>query len=128
MTLVNKLGYGPLTRPLGIDVVVNPRAITVSTILQQIRRGKIHSVHLISDDFGEILEAEALETSSLVGVPLREARLPPGVIVGAILRGSEVQVARPDTVIATGDRVVLFALKDAVKAVEKLFSVRLEFF
>ncbi|MSO70755.1 MAG: Trk system potassium transporter TrkA [Alphaproteobacteria bacterium] len=128
VTLVNKLGYGPLTRPLGIDVVVNPRAITVSTILQHIRRGRIHSVHLLSDDFGEILEAEALETSGLVGVPLREARLPPGVIIGALVRGGEVQVARPDTVLAAGDRVVLFAVKESVKAVEKLFSVRLEFF
>ncbi len=128
VTLVNKQGYGPLTRPLGIDVVVNPRAITVSTILQQIRRGRIHSVHLISDNFGEILEAEALETSSLIGVPLKDAHLPPGVIVAAVLHGDEVTVARPTTAIEAGDRVVVFAVKNAVKAVEKLFSVRLEFF
>ncbi|MEE8276624.1 MAG: Trk system potassium transporter TrkA [Alphaproteobacteria bacterium] len=128
VTLINKLSYGPLMRPLGIDVAVNPRAITVSTILQHIRRGRIHSVHSLADDFGEIIEAEALDTSSLVGVPLKEAKLPSGIIVGAIVRDQTVHMARPDSTIQVGDRVVIFATKDAVKKVEKLFAVRLEFF
>ncbi len=128
VTLVNKLSYGPLMHPLGIDVVVNPRAITVSTILQHIRRGRIHSVHLVSDDFGEIIEAEALDTSSLIGRPLREAKLPQGVIVGALVRNGKVLMARPATTFHVGDRVIVFATKAAVKKVEKLFSVRLEYF
>jgi len=33
-----------------------------------------------------------------------------------------------DTVINLGDRVILFATKDAVRKVEKMFAVRLEFF
>ncbi|MCW8862022.1 MAG: Trk system potassium transporter TrkA, partial [Rhodospirillales bacterium] len=43
ITLVNKGTYENLVTTLGIDVVVNPRAITVSTILQHVRRGRIHS-------------------------------------------------------------------------------------
>ena len=39
VTLVNKSSYGPLIGNLGIDTVVSPRAITVSTILQHVRRG-----------------------------------------------------------------------------------------
>src|SRR3546814_4052017 len=82
VTLINKATYGPLIANLGIDTVVSPRAITVSKILQHVRRGRIRSVYSLSEDFGEVIEAEALETSSLVGVPIREARLPDGVIVG----------------------------------------------
>ena len=41
MTLVNNASYGALMRSLGVDAVVNPRAITVSRILQHIRRGRI---------------------------------------------------------------------------------------
>jgi len=128
VTLLNKLSYGPLMRPLGIDVVVNPRAITVSTILQHIRRGRIYSDHSLSDDFGEIIEAEALGTSGLVGMPLKEARLPAGIIVGAVVHGETVEIARPHTVIHEGDRVVILATKDAVRKVEKLLSVSPEFF
>lgn len=128
ITLINSATYVPLTPSLGIDVVVSPRNITVSTILQHVRRGRIHSVHTIRDGFGEIIEAEAMETTSLVGVPLQEAELPDNVLVGAVVRNGEVIVPRSDTIIQANDRVVLFAAAEAVRDVEKMFSVRLEYF
>jgi len=128
VTLINKATYGSLVGTLGIDTVVSPRVITVSTILQHVRRGRIRSVHSISEGFGEVIEAEALETSSLVGVAIREAKLPEGVIVGAIVRGEEVIIPRGNTVVRPNDLVVIFAATAAVKKIEKLFSVKLEFF
>ena len=128
ITLINKSTYEALITTLGIDVVVSPRNITVSTILQHVRRGRIHSVHTLREGFGELIEAEAMETSPLVGKPLREAKLPESVLIGAIVRDGQVIIPRGNTVVEAKDRVVLFAAKDAVRKVEKLFSVRLEYF
>ena len=128
ITLVNKSDYNTLMGDLGVDVVVNPRAITVSRILQHVRRGRIHSVHSVQEDFGELIEADAMQTSPIVGKPLREVNLPSGTRFGAIIRKGKLIVPRAETVIDTGDRVILFAAKDVVKKVEKLFSVRLEYF
>ncbi|HEX6979243.1 MAG TPA: Trk system potassium transporter TrkA [Alphaproteobacteria bacterium] len=128
VTLINKTTYSALVSSLGIDVVVSPRAITVSTILQQVRRGRIRSVHSLREGFGELIEAEALETSGIVNKPLREAQLPDGVILGALVRGDKVIIPRADTVPKPGDRVVLMATASAIKSVEKMFSVRLEYF
>jgi trk system potassium uptake protein TrkA len=128
VTLVNKSSYSPLVGSLGIDVVVSPRAITVSTILQHVRRGRIRSVHSLREGFGEIIEAEALETSSLVNKPIRDAALPEGVIIGALVRGDTVEIPRADTVPRVGDRVILFSTYAAIKSVEKMFAVRLEYF
>ena len=128
LTLINKSVYEPLIGSLGIDVVVNPRNITVSTILQHVRRGRIHSVHTLREGFGELIEAEALATSDLVGAPLRDVNLPKGVVVGAIVRDDEVIVPRGGTIIQAKDRVVLFAESKAIRAVEKMFSVQLEYF
>jgi trk system potassium uptake protein TrkA len=128
IALVNRDTYTPLVTTLGIDVLVNPRAITVSTILQHIRRGRIRSVHSLRDGFAEVIEAEALETSPLVGAPLSEISLPPDVIIGAIVRDGEVIIARSTTVIESRDRVILLSAAHSVKKVEKMFSVRLEFF
>jgi trk system potassium uptake protein TrkA len=128
ITLINKTSYSQLVSGLGIDVTVSPRAITVSTILQHIRRGRIRAVHSLGDGFGEVIEAEALETSGLVGPPLREIDFPEGVIIGALIRGGEVIIPRGDTIVKAKDRVILFATAAAVKKVEKMFSVRLEFF
>jgi trk system potassium uptake protein TrkA len=128
VTLINTDTYNPLIGPLGIDAVVNPRSITVSTILQHVRRGRIRAVHSLGEGVGEVVEAEALETSSLVGQPLRDINLPGGVIIGAVLRGGEVIIPRGATVIQAKDHVVLFTRPDAVKKVERMFSVRLEYF
>ncbi len=128
VTLINKNSYEPLVGHLGLETIVNPRTITVSRILEHVRRGRIRSVHTLADGFGELIEAEALETSSLVGVPLREAKLPKGVVLGAIVREGEVVIPRGGTVVHAGDLVILFAASQAVKKVEKLFSVKLEFF
>jgi trk system potassium uptake protein TrkA len=128
ITLINKGAYESLVSSLGVDVVVSPRNITVSTVLQHVRRGRIHAVHSLRDNFGEVIEAEAMETSSLVGIPLREVKLPHGALVGAIIRGDEVISPRGNTVVENKDRVVLFATAEAVRKVEKMFSVQLEFF
>ncbi len=128
MALVNKTDYAPLMSNLGIDVVISPRAITVSNILQHVRRGRIHAVHSLQEGFGELIEADAMETSPLVGKPLKEIKLPTGVLLGAVVRDGKVISPRGNTVVQVKDRVVLFATADAVKKVENMFSVRLEYF
>jgi trk system potassium uptake protein TrkA len=128
ITLVNKGTYETLINSLGIDVTVSPRNITVSTILQHIRRGRIHSVHTLREDFGELIEAEALETSELVGKPLKEINLPGGVMLGAIVRDGEMICPGGSTIVEPKDRVVLFASAKVIRKVEKMFSVQLEYF
>ncbi len=128
ITLINKSAYEPLISSLGIDVVVSPRNITVSTILQHVRRGRIHSVHTLREGFGELIEAEALETSDLVGKPLREVKLPSGVLLGAIVRDGEMICPGGSTVVQASDRIVLFAAAEVIRKVEKMFSVQLEYF
>ncbi|MGY9005032.1 MAG: Trk system potassium transporter TrkA [Alphaproteobacteria bacterium] len=128
MALINNPNYPSLVTSLGIDVVVSPRAITVSTILQHIRRGRIRAAHAVHEGFGEVMEAEALETSGLVGSAIRDVKLPAGVIFGAILRDGVVILPRGDTVIKANDRVIIFAITEAVRKVERMFAVGLEFF
>lgn len=128
ITLLNRSTYNTLMGSLNIDVVVNPRAITVSRILQHVRRGRVHSVHSIYEGFGELIEADALETSPLVGRPLRDINLPVGVILGAIVRGRTVITPRGTTIIQAGDRIVLFSSTASIRKVEKFFSVGVDFF
>ena len=128
ITLINKGTYENLINSLEIDVTVSPRNITVSTILQHIRRGRIHSVHTLREGFGELIEAEALETSELVGRPLKEVNLPSGVLLGAIVRDGQMICPGGSTVVEPHDRIVLFAAAEVIRKVEKMFSVQLEYF
>ena len=128
MALINDQDYGPISEAVGIDRYVDPRATTISTILQHIRRGRIKGVYSVSDGAAELIDAVALETSPLVNKPLREAELPEGVMIGAVYRDGKVSMPTGDTVINAGDRVVLLSLRDYVKDVEQMFRVSLEYF
>lgn len=128
VTLINNPVFGNLVTSLGIEVVVDPRATTVSEILRHIRRGRIRGLHSFRDGAAEVVEGDALETSLLVGKPLRDINLPPGTIIGAVIRGNEVEIPRGDSVIQADDRVVILGLQESIQKVEEMFSVGLEFF
>jgi trk system potassium uptake protein TrkA len=123
MALVNNLYLDPLISSLGIDVVVNPREITISTILQYIRRGLILSVHSLRNGVCEVLEAEAASASRLSGASMGNLDLPAGIIIGLVIRDGKVFCPVPETVFEAGDRFVILCRSKLVKEVEELFAV-----
>lgn len=128
LALLNEQGYAAFARGLGIDAHVNPRQITVSKVLQHVRRGRIRGVHALLHGAGELIEAEALETSPLVGKPLRDVDLPPGLRLGTVVRNGKAMTPKGDFVVRAHDKVVLFAMPECIKRAEQLFRVTLEFF
>jgi trk system potassium uptake protein TrkA len=126
--LTNKVEYHRLVSAIGVDIAINPRLVGVSRILQYIRRGKVLSLSMLPGEGVEILEYEAMETSDIVQRPLAKMRFPKGAIVGGVERGDEFLIPDGRTLIVPGDRVVVFARKEAVSKVEKLFLVKLEYF
>lgn len=127
-TLLNRTGYGPLIGALGIDAVISPREITASTIMRHVRQGRIRSVNALRDGRAEILETELMTTSPLVGRRIDHAGLPRDALIGAIVRGDRVLIARPDLVMESKDIVVLIASTAVVKKVEAMLAVRPDYF
>lgn len=128
LVLINNPDFLNLSKSLGIDAHISPRSVTISRVLQHVRRGRIRAVHSVQKGQAEIIEAEALETSPMVGAPLRELDLPAGLRIGAIYRNGEVIKPDGNVRIKPKDRVVLFATAETVKQVEQMFRVSLEFF
>lgn len=127
LCMINEPGFAGFGEFLGVQSVISPRTITTSSILKHVRKGRITDVYTLADGQGEIVEAEALESSALCGHCLRELKLPRDMRVGAVVRGDRVLIPRGDTEIAAGDHVILFALARAQKTVAKLFSASAEY-
>ena len=126
LALVNKNIYTPLTFSLGIDAMVSPRDITVSKIMQHIRRGRIKAIHNILDGTAEIIEAEASQSSGIINVPIGQLKIPNGVVIGAIVRKGEVYIPRSEDIVRPGDHVILLAAYGQAAKVEQLFSVQVD--
>ncbi|MBZ4022513.1 Trk system potassium transport protein TrkA [Rhodobacter sp. TJ_12] len=128
ISLVNDPTLVPLMATLDIDAYINPRAITVSSILRHIRHGKVRGVYSIGDAEAEIIEAVVLSTSPIAGRMVREIDFPEGVLVGALRKGERVMKPAGDTKVEENDVIVLFALSKDIPEVERLLQVSIDFF
>ncbi|HWT69608.1 MAG TPA: Trk system potassium transporter TrkA [Pseudomonas sp.] len=132
MTIINNPAYVDLIQGGDIDIAISPQLATIGTLLAHVRRGDIVSVHSLRRGAAEAIEAIAhgdAKSSKVIGKAIENIGLPPGTTIGAIIRDEEVIIAHDDTVIQTGDHVILFLVdKKHIRDVEKLFHVGLSFF
>ena len=128
ITKISKFSYFSLMSMIGIEQVVSPRLSAINTILQHIRRGKVLSSISIKGEQAEFMEAVALETSEIVGKPLKNISFPKGALVTSIIRNDDIIIPSGDSVIEPDDRIIIFATRQAIPKVEKILTVKLEYF
>ena len=128
ITRISKLSYIPLVSAIGLDTIVSSRLSAVRAILQYIRRGKIISVAPLKGEHAEAIEAEALETSDITNTPLSKLKFPKGALLGAIVRGEEIIIPHGQSVVKENDRLIIFSLHKVIPKLEKLLTVKLDYF
>jgi trk system potassium uptake protein len=128
ITQISKFSYFPLMNMIGIQQVVSPRLSAINSILQHIRRGKVLSAKSIKGEQAEVMEALALETSDIVGKPLKHISFPKGTLVMGIIRDESITIPSGESIIEPGDRIIIFAERSAIPKVEKILMVKLEYF
>jgi trk system potassium uptake protein TrkA len=100
----------------------------VSSILQNVRQGKVLSDISIFGERGEFIQAVALETSDITNRPLKDLNMPKGALLVCIIRNGDIIIPTGESVVTPGDQIIVFTVKQAVKKMEKLLTVKLEFF
>jgi trk system potassium uptake protein TrkA len=126
LCLCSKKSFSNLATSLGIDGVISPRGITVSKILQHIRKGRIRAVHSLGENIGEIIEGEVLESSNLAGKTVEEISKPQRIIVAAILRQDQTIIPTPQITFLLDDRVIFMVSQEGLHDVEKLLMARFD--
>jgi trk system potassium uptake protein TrkA len=123
-TLLNKMTYASLVTSLGVDAIISPRVITVSTILQYVGQGRVRAIYSLAGGYAEVVEAEARETSYIIGLTVEDITVRDSIYVAAIIRGEEIVLNPTRFIIGVGDTLILMVKRDCARKVEKLFSVR----
>jgi trk system potassium uptake protein len=151
LALINRKAYADLVQGTTIDIALSPSHAVIGELLAYVRRGDVEAVHSLRRGAAEALEAIVRGDKGscrMAGRRIEELTLPRGVQIGAIVRGlpvpgdedslalgdkrgdarPEVIIAHHDTVVQTGDRVIVFMpSKKQVREVEKLFQVAATF-
>jgi len=118
---VENMEYIHLAEEMGVDSIINKKLLTAGRIFKFTLSGKARTVRYMAGTNAEILEYTAEPGSPITKFPLRDAGFPENAIIGGIIRGSDTFIAVGDTQVEGYDRVVVFALPEAVKEVDSFF-------
>nr|MBA3403913.1 Trk system potassium transporter TrkA [Gemmatimonadaceae bacterium] len=122
ITLVNKRSYEPFMTTLGIDSVLSPSEMTISTVLRHVRGSNVSALYTLREGFGEVVEAEVGPSSPLLEGPLLELGLPDGMIIGAVVRGDRVIIPHGETQFEPGDHIVALVTYSDLRKAAALIS------
>ncbi|MDI9224265.1 Trk system potassium transporter TrkA [Pantoea sp. EA-12] len=126
MVLIQRRAYVDLVQGSVIDIAISPQQATISALLSHVRKADIVGVSSLRRGIAEAIEAIAHgeeTTSRVVGRLIEDIKLPPGTIIGAVVRGDDVIIANDNVRIEQGDHVIMFLTdKKFVPDVERLFQ------
>lgn len=122
VAVVHRLALLPLVHEAGIDVAISPRTAIANAVLRFARGGEISSVTTFLEGEGEILELVVGEGALADGQVIAELPLPKDVLIGAIVRDGSAEIARGRTKLRERDRVIAFAMPDAMPSLQRIFG------
>ena len=123
----NRDNYFSIVHSAGLESVVSPKLITVGRILRVVRglqnkKGSVMiSLHRFSDYDAEAAEFEINSTASHLGVPLKDLRLRPGILIAAILHRGKVSIPNGKSIICAGDRVLIVSHAELIQDFNDIF-------
>ncbi len=121
VALLSKGAYIPISQSIGLDAAVSQKLAVTREVQRFLHGSHVQSVATIHGLDAEILELEAEPGSPITSAPLREQKIPNGILIGAVA-GEEVEIATGQSHILPGQRAIVFAISTRVQEVEALFS------
>ena len=119
---VTRPEYVPIISSLSLlDRAVSAHMSMINAILHFVRGKNVKAAALLHRLPGELLDVVVPAGSPWCGKPIKDQRIPNGLMIATALRGDQVISATGDLRLQAGDRLVVFALPQAVAKVEALF-------
>ena len=128
ITKINRIDFDDIVTHLDLDTLVYPKNITADTIVSYVRamnnrRGSnIETVYNLIKGRVEAVEFTIGNGSPIVGKPLMELALKPGVLIATIQRGRTLIAPRGQDVIEPGDSVVVITKDMAITNIKDILK------
>jgi trk system potassium uptake protein TrkA len=119
---VENLDYISLAESMGIDTIINKKRIAASNIFRFTMNTDVQAIKCLTGSEAEVLEFIVKPNSPATRGNIRNLNFPPGATIGGIVRGEGVFIGVGDFEMKAYDRVVVFALPDAIPNVGRFFS------
>ena len=113
ITRVHRVSYDEIIGAMDVGSILYPRNITADRIVRYVRGmagaevGELESLYRLENGRVEVTEFRVADAKELKGKTLRDLKLKPGILIGAIIRGSEVIIPGGNDEIKDRDSVII---------------------
>jgi trk system potassium uptake protein len=118
IAIVHDAASIPVFEATGIDVTVNPRAVTAEEIVRFAHDPRTQQVAMFEGTRYEVLDIVTRPDSEYIGKRFRDMPIR-GALIGAVVRDGEAIFPKGDDVLEAGDRVIVFTESQRVPTVER---------
>ena len=122
IALVDRLSIKSMLEDVGVDLMISPDLVTVSTILKYIHRPGLITVSIIHRGEAQVVEYKVTERSKLRDRRLKKIKFPKNTLIGAVVRNDKVLIPRGNFMIRANDELILFTRTDAFPKLAKLIK------
>jgi len=121
IALVDSREYEHISQGIGVDTLINMKLIAANNVLRYVRKGHVEAITSLHGVDAEDIEYVIERDNHVVRHPLRDLHLPETALIGGVIRGNDTFVPDGDFVLAVNDKVIVFALPEAIAKLEKVF-------
>jgi trk system potassium uptake protein TrkA len=118
---VENIDFISLAEQVGIGSVINKKFIAASFIYRFSMSSEISNVKCLNSTDAEAVEVITHPGSKITTDLVKNIDFPKDAKIGGFIRDDQGHIARGDTQIKAGDKVVVFALPSAIKKIDKFF-------
>lgn len=119
---IENMNYITLAESIGIDTIINKKLITASSIFRFTMNTDVQAIKCLNGCDAEVLEFIVKPGSPATKGKIKHINFPREAIVGGIVRGDKALIATGNVEIKAYDRVVVFALPNAIGKVGNFFG------
>lgn len=114
--------YIHLSQNIGVDTLINKKLIAANNIFRYVRKGRIEAITSMQGVDAEVIEFVVHKNNRLTRTPISKLHLPTTAQIGSVIRGEESLIPDGDFILQVDDKVIVFALPQAISRLEKLFQ------
>jgi trk system potassium uptake protein TrkA len=113
--------YIHISQNIGVDTLINKKLIAANNIFRFVRKGQVEAITSLHGVDAEIIEYIVHKANQLTRKPLKELHFPKAALIGGVIRGEETLIPDGEFQLQVADKVIIFALPEAINKLEKLF-------
>lgn len=118
---VENKDYIHISQNIGVDTLINKKLIAANNIFRFIRKGNVEAITSLHGVDAEVIEYAVHKNNKLTRKPIRDLHFPKTALIGGVIRGDESLIPDGNFQLQVGDKVIVFALPQAIAKLEQLF-------